>query len=153
MLDFICMGPVDLPGARRKRQNTKWKISLSTVGLEPTTLRFKVWCSTDWASRAWRCIEREKVDFKSREVNCLKECALALNSFEDIDIECIVEVYKTTSSKLDVPSYITRTFGVSVRVLSRVNYVKYKFDRPGVRQKFNPSETYDQRSLLLPISK
>ena len=25
------------------------------------------------------CIEREKVDFKSREVNCLKECALALN--------------------------------------------------------------------------
>ena len=24
MLDFICMGPVDLPGARRKRQNTKW---------------------------------------------------------------------------------------------------------------------------------
>ena len=23
MLDFICMGPVDLPGARRKRQNTK----------------------------------------------------------------------------------------------------------------------------------
>ena len=27
MLEFICMGPVDLPGARRKRQNTKWKIS------------------------------------------------------------------------------------------------------------------------------
>ena len=26
MLDFICMGPVDLPGARRKRQNTKCKI-------------------------------------------------------------------------------------------------------------------------------
>ena len=25
MLDFICMGPVDLRGARRKRQNTKWK--------------------------------------------------------------------------------------------------------------------------------
>ena len=24
------------------------------------------------------CIEREIVDFKSREVNCLKECALAL---------------------------------------------------------------------------
>ena len=24
------------------------------------------------------CIEREKVDFKSRVVNCLKECALAL---------------------------------------------------------------------------
>ena len=23
MLDFICMGPVVLPGARRKRQNTK----------------------------------------------------------------------------------------------------------------------------------
>ena len=25
------------------------------------------------------CIEREKDNFKSREVNCLKECALALN--------------------------------------------------------------------------
>ena len=24
------------------------------------------------------CIEREKDNFKSREVNCLKECALAL---------------------------------------------------------------------------
>ena len=27
MLDFICMGPVDLTGAHRKLQNTKWKIS------------------------------------------------------------------------------------------------------------------------------
>ena len=26
MLDFICMGPVDLTATRRKRQNTKWKI-------------------------------------------------------------------------------------------------------------------------------
>ena len=26
MLDFICMGPVGLTGARRKWQNTKWKI-------------------------------------------------------------------------------------------------------------------------------
>ena len=26
MLDFICMGPVDLTGARWKRKNTKWKI-------------------------------------------------------------------------------------------------------------------------------
>ena len=26
------------------------------------------------------CIEREKVDFKSCEVNCLKECTLALSS-------------------------------------------------------------------------
>ena len=26
MLDFICMGQVELPGAHRKRQNTKWKI-------------------------------------------------------------------------------------------------------------------------------
>ena len=25
-IDFICMGPVNLPGAHRKRQNTKWKI-------------------------------------------------------------------------------------------------------------------------------
>ena len=27
MLDFISMGPVDLPGARRKRQIKKWKNS------------------------------------------------------------------------------------------------------------------------------
>ena len=26
MLDFICMGPIDLPGTRRKRQNKKRKI-------------------------------------------------------------------------------------------------------------------------------
>ena len=26
MLDFVCMGSIDLPGARRKRQNTKLKI-------------------------------------------------------------------------------------------------------------------------------
>ena len=26
MLDFICMGPLDLPGVRWKRQNPKWKI-------------------------------------------------------------------------------------------------------------------------------
>ena len=30
-------------------------------------------------SEVYRCIEKEKVNFKSREVNCLKECALALN--------------------------------------------------------------------------
>ena len=46
MLDFICMGPVD----RKERigsdeiQNEKF---LPTVGLEPTTLRFQVWCSND----------------------------------------------------------------------------------------------------------
>ena len=26
---------------------------LPTVGLEPTTLIFKVWCYTDWVNRAW----------------------------------------------------------------------------------------------------
>ena len=31
----------------------KMKNSLSTVGLEPSTLRSQVWCSTYWASRAW----------------------------------------------------------------------------------------------------
>ena len=40
MLDFICMEQVDLPGK-----------FLPTVELEPTTLRFEVWCSTDWANR------------------------------------------------------------------------------------------------------
>ena len=40
--------------ARSASEATKYKIknSLSTVGLEPTTFPFKVWCSTDWASRA-----------------------------------------------------------------------------------------------------
>ena len=28
-IDFICIRPVDLPGARRKRQNTKWKKNLA----------------------------------------------------------------------------------------------------------------------------
>ena len=28
------------------------------------------------------CIEREKDNFKSREVNCLKECALALTPYQ-----------------------------------------------------------------------
>ena len=41
--------------ARSASEATKYKMknSLSTVGLKPSTLRFKVWCSTDWASRAW----------------------------------------------------------------------------------------------------
>ena len=41
--------------ARSSSEATKYKMKnfLSTVGLEPTTLRFQVWCSTDWASRAW----------------------------------------------------------------------------------------------------
>ena len=41
--------------ARSASEATKFKMKnfLSTVGLEPTTIRFKVWCSTDWASRAW----------------------------------------------------------------------------------------------------
>ena len=41
--------------ARSASEATKYKMKnfLSTVGLEPTTLWFKVWCSTDWASRAW----------------------------------------------------------------------------------------------------
>ena len=32
--------------------------------------------------------EREKVDFKSREVNCLKECALALSLDQTTFINC-----------------------------------------------------------------
>ena len=46
-------------------------------------------------NQAWRpsalymCIEREKVDFKSREVNCLKECALAFTIlFSILQIFC-----------------------------------------------------------------
>ena len=39
------------------------------------------------------CIEREKVDFKSREVNCLKECALALSIIIlDLRLHCIIAV-------------------------------------------------------------
>ena len=54
MLDFICMGPVDLTGARQKRQNTKWKISCRQWDSNPQlTLRFQGWRSTYWASRAW----------------------------------------------------------------------------------------------------
>ena len=40
---------------RSASEATKYKMknSLSTVGLEPSTLRFQVWRSTYWASRAW----------------------------------------------------------------------------------------------------
>ena len=40
---------------RSTSEATKYKMknSLSTVGLEPSTLRFQVWYSTYWASRAW----------------------------------------------------------------------------------------------------
>ena len=40
---------------RSASEATKYKMknSLSTVGLEPSTFRFQVWCSTYWASRAW----------------------------------------------------------------------------------------------------
>ena len=41
MLDFICMGPVDLPGARRKRQNTKWKIPCPQWDSNPQPLDSK----------------------------------------------------------------------------------------------------------------
>ena len=41
MVDFICMGPVDLPGARRKRQNTKWKIPCPQWDSNPQPLDSK----------------------------------------------------------------------------------------------------------------
>ena len=39
MINFICMGPIDLPGAPRKRQNTKWKI-LSYSGTRTHNFEF-----------------------------------------------------------------------------------------------------------------
>ena len=53
-------------------------------------------------NQAWRpselymCIEREKVDFKTREVNCLKECALALSS-----IVSRIDIRSTTIHQLN----------------------------------------------------
>ena len=41
MLDFICMGAVDLPGVRRKRQNTKWKNSCPQLDSNPQPLDLK----------------------------------------------------------------------------------------------------------------
>ena len=40
---------------RSASEATKYKMknSSSIVGLEPSALRFQVWCSTYWASRAW----------------------------------------------------------------------------------------------------
>ena len=40
---------------RSASEATKYKMknSLFTMGLEPSALRFQVWCSTYWASRAW----------------------------------------------------------------------------------------------------
>ena len=51
ILDLIYMGPVDLPIAHRKQQKQNEKF-FTTVGLEPTTLRFLICCSTDCATRA-----------------------------------------------------------------------------------------------------
>ena len=42
------------------------------------------------------CIEREKDNFKSREVNCLKECALALKSKKKIFIPYITIEWQTS---------------------------------------------------------
>ena len=39
------------------------------------------WNQARRPSELYMCTEREKDNFKSREVNCLKECALALKSF------------------------------------------------------------------------
>ena len=55
MLDFICMGPVDLPGARRKRKNTKWKISCPQWDSNPQTFDSKSDALPDWASRLGEC--------------------------------------------------------------------------------------------------
>ena len=41
MLDFICMGPVDLTGACLKRQNTKWKIPCPQWDSNPQPLDSK----------------------------------------------------------------------------------------------------------------
>ena len=56
-------------------------------------------------NQAWRpselymCIEREKDNFKSHEVNCLKECALALNYNKSAKKEEGVNIDKTSPPK------------------------------------------------------
>ena len=50
MLGFIHMGPVELTGARQKRQNKKWKI-LAHSGTGNLIPEICGWCSTDWADR------------------------------------------------------------------------------------------------------
>ena len=52
MLYLICMGPVDLSGALLTPQNAIYEKFLLTESLEPATLIFLAWCSTDWATRA-----------------------------------------------------------------------------------------------------
>ena len=51
MLDFICIAPVDLPGAHKKQKMQNEKFLLK-VGLVATALRSEVWCHTNWANRA-----------------------------------------------------------------------------------------------------
>ena len=53
MLDFICMGPVDLPGARRKRQNTKLKISCPQWDSNPQPFDSKSDALPTELARAW----------------------------------------------------------------------------------------------------
>ena len=58
------------------------------------------------------CIEREKVDFKSREVNCLKECALALRLCYIRNMYMLVYIYlvkykRFFSDSVSPPVYCT----------------------------------------------
>ena len=52
------------------------------------------------------CIEREKDNFKSREVNCLKECALALNT-RKFELHFTVIQFKSKTDSVDTSFQLT----------------------------------------------
>ena len=66
-------------------------------------------------SELYRCIEREKDNFKSREVNCLKECALALrNEKWQVVLYCVINP-PNVSDQLNVwiwLVYVTRGINI-----------------------------------------
>ena len=89
-------------------------------------------------NQAWRpselymCTEREKVDFKSREVNCLKECALAALSgliiVPSIHVCIIVLMFVQDISKRHYVHHNSANCHAPLHMLS----IKPRYGDPGI---------------------
>ena len=78
-------------------------------------------------NQAWRpselymCIEREKDNFKSREVNCLKECALALsNILNQNSIQSKIPTYFENKESQWIPFSYTSSVATKIFTKARL---------------------------------
>ena len=105
-----------------------------TVGLEPTTLRFKVSCSTDWASRAaaWRA--QETISIETRY-------------WYDWWRECCQDVYPRASPTSNITSWLVTALKciflyyhhlISLTKGAYHKYFKYSWCRFAQKVKFLP---------------